>query len=160
MIFVSLGSREYQFDRLLKEIDKLVEDKVIQDEICAQIGQSTYVPENYRYERFLDTDTFEEYQNKAEIVISHGGTGALIGALKKNKQVIAVPRLEKYEEHLDDHQTEISSVLADMGYLISVTDMKDLGQAYLSLKSDPITKRYERESNIVKIINEFIEENY
>ncbi|MCZ0717180.1 PssE/Cps14G family polysaccharide biosynthesis glycosyltransferase [Aerococcus kribbianus] len=156
MIFVSLGSREYQFDRLLKKLDELVEDDVISEPIFAQIGQSTYTPQNYDYERFIDSDKFSNKQDQADLIISHGGTGALIGAIKKGKQVIAVPRLAKYGEHIDDHQTQVSSVLDEMGYLKSVQNMDQLGSVYLSMKENPISKKYDRPSNVLEIINEFI----
>ncbi|MCR5573159.1 MAG: glycosyl transferase, partial [Candidatus Saccharibacteria bacterium] len=86
MIFVCVGSREYQFDRLLKELDHLVENGTIKERVIAQIANSSYIPINYEYVRFLDKAVFEKYQNEADLIISHGGTGALIGALKKRKQ--------------------------------------------------------------------------
>ena len=79
MIFVCTGSREYQFNRLLREIDRLIEDGKIKEEVIAQIGGSSYIPKNYNYERFMDAKRFENLQDKADIVIAHGGTGAVIG---------------------------------------------------------------------------------
>jgi len=90
---------------LLKKLDELVADRTVKDKIVAQIAQSEYEPKNYEWYRFLDRDLFKQYQQDADLIISHGGTGALIGALKMGKQVIAVPRLVKYDEHIDDHQT-------------------------------------------------------
>lgn len=51
MIFVTLGSQKFQFDRLLKKLDELVEDGVIREEITAQIGASTYLPKHFPYVR-------------------------------------------------------------------------------------------------------------
>ena len=51
---------------------------------------------------------------KANIVITHGGTGAIIGAVKKGKKVIAVPRLAKYGEHVDDHQLQLIKQFDDL----------------------------------------------
>lgn len=101
MIFVCVGSREYQFNRLLREIDLLIDEGKITEEVFAQIGQSDYIPQNYSFKRFLSPDEFKKYQQEANIIISHAGTGALIGALKLGKKVIAVPRLAKYGEHMD-----------------------------------------------------------
>ncbi|MBT9012995.1 beta(1,3)galactosyltransferase EpsH, partial [Lactobacillus delbrueckii subsp. bulgaricus] len=103
MIFITLGSQKFQFDRLLKEIDKLVVAKKLNDEIFAQVGYSTYKPKHYQYKAFLDREEFAKWEGKADIVITHGGTGAIIGAVKKGKKVIAVPRLARYGEHVDDH---------------------------------------------------------
>lgn len=156
MIFVCVGSRDYQFNRLLKALDILVENGEIAEKIVAQIGQSEYEPENYEWHRFLDREDFKRYQNESNLIISHAGTGALIGALKLEKQVIAVPRLAKYGEHIDDHQTQISGVLAEEGYLREVLDMEDLGKTIQLSYSDPIVKKYNRPSNIIQIIEDFL----
>lgn len=86
MIFITLGSREYQFDRLLKEVDKLIECGHLNEEVFAQIGQSTYIPKMYQYSRFLSKDEFSSFHEKANIIITHGGTGAIVSALKKIKK--------------------------------------------------------------------------
>lgn len=157
MIFVCVGSREYQFDRLLKKIDELVEQGEIKDEIFGQIGQSSYVPKYYSYKRFIDAAEFNEKQRESDIIISHGGTGALIGALKLEKQVIAVPRLEKYGEHIDDHQLQVASVLEKEGYLKMIVDIDKIGIEVDNLKNKPITKLYNRPSNVFEIISNFID---
>ena len=160
MIFICVGSREYQFDRLLKKIDELISDSIIQEEVYAQIGQSTYTPMNYRYERFLDSEAFKEAQSDANLIISHAGTGALMGALKLNKKVIAVPRLEKYGEHTDDHQLQIAGVLDRQNYLKEVIDMDDLGEAIKGIqKGSILLKHYDKPSGVLNIVDEFIERN-
>lgn len=160
MIFVCVGSREYPFDRLLKKIDELVERGEIKDEVFAQIGQSNYIPKHYAYKRFLSQDEFKEYQGKADLIISHAGTGALVGALKLGKKVIAVPRLAKYGEHIDDHQLQVAEVLDREGYLKSVINMDELLDAINSLKShDVVLKKYDKPSFVVDIIKEYIRGN-
>ena len=156
MIFVCVGSREYQFDRLIRKLDELIEQGSITETVFAQIGQSSYIPKFYDYERFMDVEKFKEYQRKADLIISHGGTGALIGALKLGKQVIAVPRLAKYGEHTDDHQTQVAGVLAEEGHLRCVLDMERLGEIIHLSRVSPIEKRYDKPSRILNIINDFL----
>lgn len=156
MIFVCVGSREYQFNRLLKKLDELVGEGKITDEIIGQIGGSEYEPQNYKWHRFMDRDEFQNCRIKADLIISHGGTGALIGALKLGKQVIAVPRLARYGEHIDDHQTQITGVLAGEGYLREVRDMDTLEEVIRLSQTNPITKRYNRPSNIIALIEDFL----
>ena len=156
LIFVCVGSRGYQFDRLIKKIDELVAEKEIKDEVIAQIGQSNYTPRNFKYKRFMSVDEFKNYQNKADLIISHGGTGALIGALKLNKQVIAVPRLAKYGEHIDDHQLQVAGVLAEEGYLRMVLEMDDLLKNINDAFNNPIRKKYDKPSEIINIISNYI----
>ena len=156
MIFVSTGSRKFQFNRLLEKLDELIELNVIKEEVFAQIAESSYIPQNFGYKRYLSPEEFSDFQNNAYLIISHAGTGALISALKKEKQVIAVPRLSKYFEHSDDHQTQISSVLANEGYLREVLDMDKLGETILLAYENPIKKKYNKPSNIIQIIDKFL----
>ena len=155
MIFVSTGSRKFQFDRLIKKLDEIAND--IQEPIFAQIAETTYLPQNYQYKRYLSPEEFSEYQEKADLIISHAGTGALITALKKGKQVIAVPRLAKYGEHSDDHQLQVAGALSDEGYLRVVTEMDDLAKIIDESIKNPIQKQYDKPSNVVPIIEEYID---
>lgn len=101
-IFITLGSQKFQFNRLLKAVDELCEKGTVDaEDVFAQIGYSDYLPKNFSYKKFLDRDEFSNEMEKANIVITHGGTGAIIGAVKRGKKVIAVPRLAKYGEHVD-----------------------------------------------------------
>lgn len=147
-----VGSRDYQFNRLLKALDQLVAEGKIDDEIVAQTGLSEYEPKHYTWHRYLDQDVFKDYQKNADLIISHGGTGALVGALKMGKQVIAVPRLARFGEHIDDHQTQVCDALTGEGYLRQVLDMKDLAQVIEQCKRDPIIKKYDKPSNVLPII--------
>lgn len=160
MIFVCIGSRDYQFNRLIKKMDELVRDGIITEDVIMQIGESEYVPQHCEYYKYIDRDLFKKYQNDARLIVSHGGTGALVGALKMGKQVIAVPRLAKFGEHIDDHQMQVSGVLADGGYLRMVTDIDKLGDVIKSYETDPICKRYDKPSNVMSIIDEYIQKNY
>lgn len=159
MIFVCTGTQVYQFDRLLKKIDELVKNKVINEDIFAQIGSSKYKPKYFAYKRFLSSDEFDKWQNRADLIISHAGTGALIGASKKGKNIIAVPRLSKYGEHIDDHQLQIASILEQEGYVRTVYDMNNLSKIINEALNNPISKIYSRESYILDIIDEFISKN-
>lgn len=49
-IFITLGSQKFQFNRLLKAVDELCENKEEKErEIFAQIGYSTYKPKHFEY---------------------------------------------------------------------------------------------------------------
>lgn len=133
MIFVTLGSQKFQFDRLLKELDRLVEEGIIKDEITAQIGASEYEPKHYAFVRFMDREKFAETMDACSTVITHGGTGVIIGAVKKGKKVIAVPRLAKYGEHVDDHQLQLLEQFDDLNLICACYEMDKLGECYQKL---------------------------
>jgi UDP-N-acetylglucosamine transferase subunit ALG13 len=136
MIFVTLGSQKFQFNRLLMQIDELVSCGIFDDEIFAQIGYSDYRPKNYRYTDFMDHDNFEQMILNADYVITHGGIGVIFGAVKKGKKVIAVPRLAQYGEHVDDHQLQILEAFQSMDIIYSCTEIQNLGNVYINMKQD------------------------
>jgi len=133
MIFITLGSQKFQFNRLLKAVDDLISDGVIKEPVFAQIGNSDYIPVNYEYKKFLDRDEFAKKQEECDIVITHGGTGAIIGAVRKGKKVIAVPRLAKYGEHVDDHQLQLLKQFDDMHIIEPCYDVQKLDDAYANV---------------------------
>lgn len=138
MIFVTVGSQKFQFDRLVRAVDALVASGVAGDGAFAQTGACTYIPEYLEHEAFLDRDSFRVHMDACDVVVTHGGTGAIIGAVKDNKKVIAVPRLAKYGEHVDDHQIEIVRQFGDMGLIEPCMDPTDLPAAYARV----LTKDY------------------
>ena len=129
MIFITLGSQKFQFDRLLRAVDQLVADGAIEDQVFAQTGASDYLPLHYASQHYLDRDEFQSKISECNLVITHGGTGAIIGAVKKGKKVIAVPRLARYGEHVDDHQVQLVQAFAMMGIIEACYDTDLLGDA-------------------------------
>lgn len=129
MIFITVGSQKFQFNRLLKKIDNLVEIGIIQEEVIAQIGYSDYIPKNFKYKQFMDRDEFKYILDICDKVITHGGTGAIIGAVKKGKRVLAIPRLKEFGEHVDNHQLEIVSQFKELGFIETVDNIEELGEA-------------------------------
>lgn len=122
-IFVTLGSQQFQFNRLLKLVDGIDVNKY---DVFAQIGYSDYKPRNFQYVDFLDRDSFAENINKADLIITHAGTGAIITALKNKKKVIAVARLKKYGEHVDNHQVELIDVFVKKNYITGLIEVDNL----------------------------------
>ena len=158
MIFVSLGSQKFQFNRLLMEIDYLIEDGTILEEVIAQTGYSTYEPKNYKSIPFMSKPDFDQYVEDCRILITHGGTGAIVGALKKNKKVIAVPRLAKYGEHVDDHQTQIVDVFRQKG-MICGCKVEGLSQALREAEVINPTPFVSNTDHFIAFIDEYIEKN-
>lgn len=146
MIFVTLGSQKFQFDRLLEAVDKLKTN----EEIFAQIGYSRYKPKNYKYKNFLDKEEFDKAIDEASVIITHGGTGAIISAIKKGKRVIAVPRLAKYKEHVDDHQLQLVKQFKDLDLICECLNVEKLNEALDEVKN----KKYKKyKSNTKRIID-------
>ena len=156
MIFVTVGSQKFQFDRLLREIDSAIEEKIITEPVFAQIGSSTYIPKHYEYSPFLDNDDFIEKISKSNMIISHGGTGSIINSLNMKKKVIAVARLSKFGEHVDDHQLQIVDKLSINNYIIGVKDVSDLKDAIMKAKDFPFNTYNNQEKSLIKDIDTYL----
>ena len=157
MIFITLGSQKFQFNRLLQEIDNLCDKGVIQDKVFAQIGYSEYTPKNFECKKFLNRQEFVEVMERAEIVITHGGTGAIIGAVKKGKKVIAVPRLAKYGEHVDDHQLQLIEQFNHQHLICGLKDCSELEEGLNYIATHTFDIYESNTGNIIESIEKFIE---
>lgn len=158
-IFITLGSQKFQFNRLLKEIDRLIEKKAIHDEIFAQLGYSDYIPQYYDYKKFLDRDEFTKLEMKADIIITHGGTGAIIGAVKKGKKVIAVPRLAKYGEHVDNHQLQLIEQFKVQNLILGLNDCSELLDALNIIDEISFSEYKSNTMNYIENIEKYIQNN-
>lgn len=164
MIFVTVGSRNYTFDRLFKKLDELYENGTLTEEMFAQIGTSVYKPKNYDYKDFISPEEFAEKIENADIVVSHGASGSIMKALNAGKKVIAVTRLEKYNEHINDHQIQNNEAFSSNGYvLMADLELDDLGECFQKIYSGTDGLRpWENKDplSIVKMIDKFIIENW
>lgn len=164
MIFVTVGSRNYPFDRLLEKLDGLYEQGVLTDTMFAQTGTSAYQPKHYASQPFISQEEFLEKIQQADIVVSHGASGSIMKALKAGKKVIAVTRLEKYGEHINDHQIQNNEAFRDNHYvLMADPELTDLGECFQKIYAgtdglqpwvnhDPMA--------IINMIDRFIQENW
>lgn len=156
-IFITLGSQKFQFNRLLKAIDELYEKGELVEEAFAQTGYSDYEPKHYKFKKFLDRDAFANEMGKAEIVITHGGTGAIIGAVKKGKKVIAVPRRAKYGEHVDDHQLQLVKQFRELQLICECDDTEKIGEALETVRNTTYKEYVSNTQKIIDSITDFIE---
>jgi UDP-N-acetylglucosamine transferase subunit ALG13 len=158
LIFLTVGSQKFQFDRLLKEVDKLVQEQKISDQIVGQIGYSNYLPQYFEYQKFMEHSVFEQTLKKSELVITHGGSGAIINALKMKKKVIAIPRLSQFKEHVDDHQKEIIALFQQQNYIKAVLDVHELHQAIDTIHQQTFETFESNTEKIIAEIDGFIQE--
>lgn len=156
MIFVTVGSQKFQFNRLLKKVDELVENGKIIEEVFAQIGTSDYKPKNYKYKEFMTQEEFNNYLDKADIIITHAGTGVIVNAIKKGKKVLGVPRLAKYGEHVDDHQIQLIKEFAEMNFISSVYDIEKIEDEMGKIKKKKFNKYKSNTEVMLDDITKFI----
>lgn len=161
MILVLLGTQNNSFHRLLEKIDELREKKIIDEKVLVQAGYTKYESKNMRIFDLIPQEELDRYQEQADLIITHGGVGSIISSIKKGKKVIAVPRLHKYQEHVNDHQKQIVESFDKKGYIIGINRVEELEKAIIAMQNFVPVKYEENKekshSKILKIIEEFIE---
>lgn len=140
MIFVTVGTHEQSFNRLIQKVDELKRDGVIKDDVLMQIGFSTYEPRYCRWQKLFPFNEMKENIRDARIVITHGGPSSFIMPLQEGKTPIVVPRMAKYHEHVNDHQLDFALAVNERyKNLIVVENVDNLGEIinnYDNLKKD------------------------
>lgn len=158
MIFITVGSQKFQFNRLLKAVDELIEQGKIKDKVFAQTGYNDYQPIYFPFKQFLNREEYADMEQEADIVITHGGTGAIIGAIKKGKKVIAIPRLVKYGEHVDDHQLQLIDQFKEQNLICGINECCELENALQFVKMHTFDKYKGSTEIIIESLERFIEE--
>ena len=129
MIFVTVGTHEQPFDRLIKAMDDLKAEGTLTEEVIIQTGYSTYEPNHCKWQKLFPYSQMIQLVNDARIVITHGGPSSFIMALQIGKLPIVVPRMHKYGEHVNDHQVNFCrQVSADKQNILLVEDVAALGE--------------------------------
>ena len=134
MILVTLGTQDKPFTRLLDAVLREIENGNIQDEVVVQAGCTKYETDKMQIFDLIPMEEFDKLMKQCDLLITHGGVGSIITGLKCNKKVIAVPRLAKYGEHINDHQTQIIAKFNSLGYIIGLQDVEELAAALTKVK--------------------------
>lgn len=127
MIFVTVGTHEQAFNRLVEYMDKWAESH--DEEVVIQIGFSTFVPKKAKWQKLFPYSEMVEKVDKARIVITHGGPSSFIMPLQIGKVPVVVPRKYEFGEHVNDHQVDFCNQVAKrQGNIIVVEDVNKLGE--------------------------------
>ncbi len=146
MILVTLGTQKQSFNRLLDMIEK----SNINDKIIVQAGYTKYKSKKMKMLDFVDYQEMDKLIKQADLIITHGGTGSIVTAIKQGKKVIACPRLKKYGEHVDDHQKQIVDIFSEVGYILKLDENDDLDELVQKIQTK---KMIPFKSNTTNFIN-------
>lgn len=125
MIFVTVGTHEQPFNRLVEYMDRWASKH--EEDVVLQIGFSTYEPKNCKWDRIYPYKTMIKNVDKARIVITHGGPSSFIMPLQIGKIPIVVPRKADFNEHVNNHQVDFCNQVAQrQGNIIVVEDIEKL----------------------------------
>ncbi len=132
MIFVTVGTHEQAFDRLIKYIDDLKIKGVIKEEVIIQTGYSNYEPRHCKWQKLFPYQEMIKLVEEARIIITHGGPSSFIMPLQIGKTPIVVPRRLEFNEHVNNHQVSFSKAVADrMGTIIVANQVEELEKIIL-----------------------------
>lgn len=147
MIFVTIGTQQQNFNRLFDYINNLETS----EKIIVQKGKSNYkLNKNIISYDFLSYKEMEQNLKKARIVITHGGGGTIFKALSLNKKIIVVPRLEKYKEHINNHQLEFSAYLKEKNYCFVVENEEEFKEALNKIDNHKFNKYTSASDEFIK----------
>lgn len=159
MIFVTLGTQDKSFKRLLEAVDNQIKKGTIKDKVIVQAGHTDYESDNMQIYDLLSMDEFDKYISECDLLITHAGVGSIMSGLSNHKKIIAAARLSEYGEHNNDHQKEIAESFSKLGYILYLEDFSKLGELIEKSKSFKPTEYKENNSNFVKIVEDFIDNN-
>lgn len=156
MIFVTVGTHEQQFNRLVEFIDQLKCNGTIQEDVIIQTGFSTYEPKHCLWSKLYPYQEMIKYVEDARIVVTHGGPSSFIMPLQIGKIPVVVPRKKEYYEHVNDHQVEFANAVAEhQGNIIVVEEISDLEESILNYDKIVQAMSVELKSNNSKFCDEF-----
>ena len=159
MILVLLGTQNNSFHRLLEEIQKNIDNKIIKEKVIVQKGYTKFESKDMELFSQLSPEEIDKLIEEADIIITHGGVGSIITSITKGKKVIAVPRLKKYKEHVNNHQLDIIEAFNEKGYIIGIHGVEELQDALNKIKEFKPQKYVSNTGNIIKIVENFIDLN-
>jgi beta-1,4-N-acetylglucosaminyltransferase len=155
MIFLTVGT-QFAFDRLVQSFDEIVGHGQINDEVYAQIGQSSYEPRNFKAVESMENGLFNDYMRNASYIISHAGMGTITMAMDHKKPILVMPRRKKYGEVVNDHQLAIAKKFEQSGHLIVAYKQEDLAVKFEKLKCfTPVPRKPDTEA-VIKKISEYL----
>lgn len=156
MIFVTVGTHEQPFNRLVEYIDNLKRDAVITEEVIMQTGFCTYEPQYCQWEKLLPYKKMQQYVREAHIVITHGGPSSFIMPLQIGKTPIVVPRQYQFGEHVNNHQVEFVKIVSErMGTIIPVFDVEELSSIIKDYDARIVNMQIQNISHNVEFNSQF-----
>jgi UDP-N-acetylglucosamine transferase subunit ALG13 len=153
LIFVTVGTTEQPFDRMLKAVDVLD----LQEELVVQYGHCTFVPRAARADKFIGFDEVKALIQQARVVVCHAGAGTVLSATCLGKRPVAVPRLKRFGEMVDDHQVDLVDAFEQMGSVIRCMPEDDLGEKInLAGQTDAAVTALRPAPELVAFLKDFV----
>lgn len=159
MIFVTLGTQDKSFKRLLEAIQKQIDLGNIKEKVIVQAGCTMFESKDMKIFDLVSRDEFDKYMSECDLLITHGGVGSITGGLMHGKKVIAAARLKMYKEHTNDHQIQIIDVFSKAGYILSLDDFDKLDVVLKKAKRFKPKKFISNTNKFIGKLKDYIDNN-
>jgi UDP-N-acetylglucosamine transferase subunit ALG13 len=151
MIFVTVGTNEAPFDRLLLALAEVGAD----EDLVVQHGPSAVQPPRASCFASLSYEELADLVRRARVVVSHAGVGSVLTALANGKRPIVVPRLRRFGEAVDDHQLLFARRLEQTELVTLVEDLSQLSEALRS-SSDAVSIKLEADRRLIDELRAYV----
>jgi len=155
MIFLTVGT-QFPFERLVKAVDEACGAGLVNEEIVAQVGDVSYQPKHFRAVATMPKEEYDLCFRQVSAVISHAGMGTISMALELNKPLLAMPRLARYGEVVNDHQIELADRFA--GHILVARDESEIPRKIAELKAFVPVPRKAQPEAVAERVRRFLEE--
>jgi len=156
MIFLTVGT-QFPFDRLVRAVDEIVDQGILDGDVFAQIGGSSYQPRNFEAVTTLAKEDFDTQIRKSTALISHAGMGSITVALDNDKPLLVMPRRKQYGEVVNDHQVAIAREFGRLGCVLVAQDEQELPAVVSSLHGFKPAERATQPEAVATRISKFLE---
>jgi len=154
LIFLTVGLHTQGFERLVRKMDEIAAS--IEETVVMQIGHSSYMPKKAIWFRFTDSAEIHKLHKKARLIVTHAGAGCILTALSYRKPLIVVPRLKRFNEHVDNHQVQLAQELERQGLLAVVYDVDDLMPLVENANRTPRKRRSTTRNILINSLKKYI----
>jgi UDP-N-acetylglucosamine transferase subunit ALG13 len=108
-LFITLGTiQPYRFDSV---VDAVLSTGLADDRTVWQVGATDRNDLPGTTVSHLSANEFEQSCRDADVVVTHAGVGTLMNLFDMGISPVVAPRRASRHEHVDDHQSQIATVL-------------------------------------------------
>lgn len=157
-LFVPLGTQKFPFNRLVKALNGLVESGAYMPQEI--VMQSMVYEERPKFMHFdvIPLETFNNYLDNAEVIITHSGVNSIISSMNRNKPLIIVPRMKQFGEHVDDHQIEIADLMGQKFNVLVAKDTTQLANLIEQSKEHQYKQYQSKSAELIEAISRIVNE--
>lgn len=152
MIFVTVGTHDQNFNRLVRGADELA--GLIDEQVVIQRGCSDYLPKRAQYFDWTTSKEMENWIEKSRVVIAQAGAGTIMMALQSRKPLVLAPRLSEYKENHNDHQVQLASALNEAGSAVLLVDLSGESMLIATIKASNLKTLRSNSDSLVNAIRQ------